>query len=69
MDSTLISLTVILIIGLVGWGSAELVRWLAPKFAVDMPAPSRRDNEESRLISPFVLVSAGVRMALPRLVL
>ena len=31
MNSTLVSLTVILAMGVVAWGLAELVRWLAPK--------------------------------------
>ena len=34
MNSTLISLSVILSIGLVGWGLAAFVRWIAPKMGI-----------------------------------
>ena len=33
MNSTLVSLIVILGISVVAWGLAELVKWLAPKMA------------------------------------
>jgi hypothetical protein len=34
MNSTLISLSVILSISLVGWGLAAFVRWIAPKMGI-----------------------------------
>jgi len=42
MNSTLISLTIILSIGLVAWSLAELVRWIDRKWATNPHASAER---------------------------